>query len=211
MDPTDPPGGSEHWRSVYRTRPADGLSWYRPRLDMSLRLLEEAGLTPQSRVIDVGGGASTLVDDLLARGVGQVTVLDLADEALDIARQRLGIRGSRVTWLAADVTRAELPQAAFDLWHDRAVLHFLVDPEAAAAYVGQVRRCLVPGGHAVIGGFAPGGPARCSGLPVARRSPEDLAALFGPDFSLVTAAHEDHHTPWGSAQAFSWAVLHKKL
>ena len=203
--------GNEHWSDVYRTKPADTVSWYRPRLDMSLRLLEEAGLGPQSRVIDVGGGASTLVDDLLARGVSQVTVLDLAEEALDIARRRLGIRGSRVQWLAADVTRADLPEAAYDLWHDRAVLHFLVDPEAAAAYVAQVRRCLAPGGHAVIGGFAPGGPERCSGLVVARRSPEDLAALFGPDFTLVCDAKEDHHTPAGSIQAFSWAVLRKTL
>lgn len=203
--------GNEHWRDVYRNKPADAVSWYRPRLDMSLRLLEEAGLTPQSRVIDVGGGASTLVDDLLARGVSQVTVLDLADEALDIARQRLGIRGSRVHWLAADVTRADLPGAAYDLWHDRAVLHFLVDPEAAAAYVAQVRHCLAQGGHAVIGGFAPGGPERCSGLVVARRSPEDVAALFGPDFTLVRDAKEDHHTPAGSIQAFSWAVLRKTV
>ena len=202
--------GTEHWRDVYRTKPADTVSWYRPRLDMSLRLLEEAGLGPQSRVIDVGGGASTLVDDLLARGVSQVTVLDLADEALDIARQRLGDRGSRVQWLAADVTRADLPEAAYDLWHDRAVLHFLVDPEAAAAYVAQVRRCLAPGGHAVIGGFAPGGPERCSGLVVARRSPEDLAALFGPDFTLVAEAKEDHHTPSGATQAFTWAVLRRR-
>ncbi|WP_374604721.1 class I SAM-dependent methyltransferase [Arenimonas sp.] len=203
--------GSEHWRDVYRTKPADGVSWYRPHLDMSLRLLEGAGLGPQSRVIDVGGGASTLVDDLLARGVGEVTVLDLADEALAIARERLGPRGPAVHWLAADVTRAGLPEAGYDLWHDRAVLHFLVDPEAAAAYVAQVRRALVPGGHVVIGGFAPGGPERCSGLPVARRSPADVAALFGPDFSLVGEAGEDHQTPTGSIQAFSWAVLRKQL
>lgn len=203
--------GTEHWRDVYRKKPADTVSWYRPRLDMSLRLLEDAGLTPQSRVIDVGGGASTLVDDLLARGVGQVTVLDLADGALDVARQRLGFRGSRVQWLAADVTRADLPAAAYDLWHDRAVLHFLVDPDAAAAYAAQVRRCLVPGGYAVIGGFAPGGPERCSGLVVARRSPADVATLLGPDFSLVAEASEDHHTPSGATQAFSWAVLRKTL
>ncbi|GAB2651259.1 class I SAM-dependent methyltransferase [Arenimonas aestuarii] len=209
MDPIDSPGGSAHWCDVYRKKPADTVSWYRPRLDMSLRLLEEAGLTPQSRVIDVGGGASTLVDDLLGRGVSQVTVLDLADEALDVARQRLGIRGSRVQWLVADVTRADLPVAAYDLWHDRAVLHFLVNPADAAAYVAQVRRSLAPGGHAVIGGFAPDGPERCSGLVVARRSPEDLASLFGADFSLVGEAKEDHHTPAGSRQAFSWAVLRK--
>ncbi len=211
MDPIDPTGGTGHWREVYREKPADGVSWYRPRLEMSLRLLEEAGLTPQSRVIDVGGGASTLVDDLLARGVSVVTVLDLAIEALDIARERLGIRGSRVQWLAADVTRADLPEAAYDLWHDRAVLHFLVDPDSAAAYVAQVRRSLAPGGHVVVGGFAPDGPERCSGLAVARRSPEDVAALFGPDFELVREAKENHHTPSGSTQAFSWAVLRKVL
>lgn len=207
MENRDSPGGTEHWRDVYRRKPADSVSWFRPHLESSLRLLQEAGLSARSRVIDVGGGASTLVDDLLAQGVTRITVLDLADEALAIARQRLGERGGAVTWLAADVTRAELPEAGYDLWHDRAVLHFLVDPDAAAAYVAQVRRSLAPGGYAVIGGFAPDGPERCSGLPVARRSASDVAALFGPDFSLVREASEMHETPGGSAQSFAWSVL----
>lgn len=210
MESRDLPGGTEHWRDVYRRKPADSVSWFRPHLDASLRLLKDAGLCPGSRVIDVGGGASTLVDDLLALGLTRITVLDLADEALALSRQRLGDRSAGVTWLAADVTRAELPDAGYDFWHDRAVLHFLVDPGAAAAYVDQVRRCLGPGGHAVIGGFAPDGPERCSGLPVARRSPADVAALFGQDFSLVHESGEVHHTPGGAPQAFAWSVLRRR-
>ena len=127
-------------------------------------------------MIDVGGGASTLVDDLLARGVMRVTVLDLSAQALAVARERLGARADAVAWLAADLLEAPLPEAGFDLWHDRAVLHFLVDADAAARYARQAAHAIAPGGHAVIGGFAPDGPERCSGLTVARRSADDIAA-----------------------------------
>ena len=201
------PGGAGHWRDVYRRKASDSVSWFRPHLDVSLRLLDEAGLSARSRVIDVGGGASTLVDDLLARGVTDITVLDLAEEALAVARQRLGDRGANVRWLAADATRVELPPAGYDLWHDRAVLHFLVEADAAAAYVAQVRKSLASGGHLVIGGFAPDGPDRCSGLPVARRSAAEVAALFGRDFTLLRETGEVHHTPGGVPQSFVWSVL----
>ncbi|MCE5232082.1 MAG: class I SAM-dependent methyltransferase [Mizugakiibacter sp.] len=200
---------TEHWQQVYATKGSDAVSWYRPHLDTSLRLLERAGLGAGSRLIDVGGGASTLVDDLLARGLTAVTVLDIAKSALDAARQRLGARAEAVTWLAGDVTRVALPAAAYDLWHDRAVLHFLVDPADVTAYVAQVRRALAPGGHAVIGGFAGDGPERCSGLPVARRDAADIAALLGAGFELLHAEREAHVTPWGAPQAFAYALLRK--
>ncbi|HEX7111496.1 MAG TPA: class I SAM-dependent methyltransferase [Mizugakiibacter sp.] len=198
-----------HWQKVYTEKSADAVSWYRPHLDVSLRLLERAGMDAHSRLIDVGGGASTLVDDLLARGLAAITVLDIAAPALDTARQRLGARAVSVTWLAGDVTRVALPEAGYDLWHDRAVLHFLTDPADAAAYVAQVRRALAPGGHAVIGGFAGDGPERCSGLPVARRDAEHIAALFGAGFELLHGERELHRTPWGAPQSFAYALLRK--
>lgn len=198
-----------HWEHVYRTRPSHGVSWYRPHLELSLELLRSAGLGERSRVIDVGGGASTLADDLLAEGVADVTVVDLSAVALDIARHRLGARATRVTWRVGDITALDFPEGSFTHWHDRAVLHFLTAPEEARAYTAQALRVLQPGGHAIVGGFAPDGPERCSGLVVARRSPREVAHLFGPAFTLVEERHERHHTPGGSEQAFAWAVLRR--
>lgn len=166
---------------------------------------------PDSRVIDVGGGASTLVDDLLDRGVRTVAVLDLSAKSLDVARTRLGPRADRVTWLTADVTRLELPAAAYTHWHDRAVLHFLTEPEDVQAYAARAAHAIVPGGHAVIGGFSPDGPERCSGLPVARRSAHEIAAALGASFALVTATSERHHTPGGAEQSFTYALLRREL
>ncbi len=201
---------AEHWQAVYRRKASDGVSWFRPHLETSLELLDAVGLCSESRVIDVGGGASTLVDDLLDRGVSAITVLDLADEALALSSQRLGDRGDGIHWLAGDLLEAALPEAGFDLWHDRAVLHFLTTPEATARYAAQAMHALRPGGHAVIGGFAPDGPERCSGLEVARRSAADIAALMGPAFALVDERREQHTTPGGSPQAFAWAVLRRR-
>ena len=210
MTSTPDPAAHTHWEDVYRRKAADAVSWYRPHLDTSLGLLRRAGLSPASRVIDVGGGASTLVDDLIGFGVAHVTVLDLSAHALSVARERLGERADNVEWLAADLLAAPLTEAGFDLWHDRAVLHFLTDPEAAAQYARQAARAIGPGGHAVIGGFAPDGPERCSGLLVARRSAEDIAALLGPAFRLVEQRQERHITPGGGEQAFDWALLQRE-
>lgn len=198
-----------HWENVYRTRPPDAVSWYRPHLETSLELLGMAGLATDSRVIDVGGGASTLVDDLVARGVRSITVLDISRSALDVVAQRLGPRASAVKWVASDVLSAPLPEAAFDLWHDRAVLHFLTDPEDAALYAAQATRAVRPGGHAVIAGFAPDGPEKCSGLPVARRSAEDIASVLGAHFGLVAQRAERHVTPAGAVQSFAYALLRR--
>lgn len=206
---SEKPERSEHWEAVYRDRPATAVSWYQPHLATSLRLLEQAGLGPQSHVIDVGGGASTLVDDLRRRGVGDITVLDLSAEALDVARARLGSDAARVRWIRGDVTTIELPEAAFTHWHDRAVLHFLTAPDDAAAYARAAARAIAPGGHTVIGGFAPEGPERCSGLPVTRRSADDVAALLGPRFALIDRCQETHRTPAGGEQAFAYALLRR--
>jgi SAM-dependent methyltransferase len=196
-----------HWQKVYRTRTADSVSWYRPHLDVSIELLERAGLSADSRVIDIGGGASTLVDDLLDRGVRDVSVLDVSDEALAMARKRLGDRAKEVNWYVADVLYAVLPAGGFDFWHDRAVFHFLTDPTEAARYAQCAAEAVRIGGHAVIGGFAPDGPERCSGLPVARRSAEDIAGIFASRFSLLRKREERHRTPAGTEQSFVYTLM----
>jgi ubiquinone/menaquinone biosynthesis C-methylase UbiE len=198
-----------HWERVYTTKAAEQVSWYRAHLAVSLELLIKAGLNARSRVIDVGGGTSTLVDDLLNFGVQAVTVVDLSAASLEIARRRLGERAKEVTWLAEDVTTMELPEGGFDLWHDRAALHFLVAPAASQAYARLATRAITPGGHAVIGCFAADGPERCSGLPVVRRDPADIATLFGKHFTLVESLREVHSTPSGIPQAFAYALLRK--
>jgi SAM-dependent methyltransferase len=192
----------EHWDSVYRTRGSEQVSWYQPPLDRSLAFLEATGLGRDARVIDVGGGASTFVDDLLDRGYTNVTVLDLSAAALDVAKGRLGSRAAQVKWICADVTDPQLPSEAYEFWHDRAVFHFLREPAARARYVSAVRRMLKPGGHIVVATFGPHGPEKCSGLDVMHFTPEALHAEFGPEFARLSDAVEMHTTPWGSEQEF---------
>ena len=204
------PDRQKHWQQVFQTKAADSVSWYRRHLDVSLELLELAGLSVQSRLIDIGGGASTLVDDLLDRGLVGVTVLDISAEALAIPQARLGERAHEVSWIVGDVLHAGLPAGGFDFWHDRAVFHFLTDPADAAKYAQQAALAVKPGGHAVIGGFAPDGPERCTGLPVARRSAEDIARILAPVFSLQETRAERHLTPAGAVQPFAYALLKRR-
>jgi len=204
-----PENTAEHWQTVYRTKPTDQVSWFTPHLALSVRLLRQAGLNPGSRIIDIGAGASTLADDLLDAGLHDITVLDISAAALDVARQRLGTRSAKVRWLVADAARMDLPAASYDLWHDRATLHFLGDAGDAARYVVSATRAIVDGGCAIIGCFAADGPERCSGLPIVRREPQDVARLFGPAFTLVDAQHETHLTPGGLRQSFAYALLRK--
>ncbi len=199
-----------HWDDVYGRRDARAVSWYRAHLDVSFELLREAGLDAGSRVIDVGGGASSLVDDLLEFGTTAITVLDLAAESLRVAQQRLGNRAGQVRWRAENVLDAKFGEAEFDLWHDRAVLHFLTASTDAQRYAQQAALAVRVGGHAVIGGFAPNGPERCSGLVVARRSPEQIASLMAPGFQLISHRHEQHQTPAGALQSFNYALLHRQ-
>ena len=191
----------QHWEAVYRSKAADEVSWFQPHAASSLRLIERCAGT-DAHVIDVGGGASVLVDDLLDAGYRKLTVLDLAESALAASRARLGARAASVEWIAADITRADLPAARYDVWHDRAVFHFLTDPADRARYVAQVLRAVRPGGHVIVAAFGPGGPLQCSGLDVVRYAPDSLHAEFGAPFRLLGHETERHHTPGGSEQEF---------
>lgn len=200
-----------HWERVYGTRATDSVSWYQPHADRSLRLIEQAGIGPEAALIDVGGGASTLVDDLLARGFRDLTVLDLSEAALQAARKRLGARADAVQWRVADITTAALPAHGIDLWHDRAVFHFLTAPADRQAYVRQVLRSVRPGGHVIVATFAEDGPLQCSGLPVMRYDADGLHAEFGAAFTLVGHEREAHHTPLGTTQQFTYCYCRKAL
>jgi len=191
-----------HWENVYATKAATAVSWFQAHADLSLRLIAETGASTDASIIDVGGGASTLVDDLLARGYTSLCVLDLSAAALNAARARLGRDAEQVRWIEGDITTVQLPAQAYDIWHDRAVFHFLTEAPARAAYVQQARRALRPGGHAVVAAFGPEGPLQCSGLPVRRYAPEALHAEFGAAFELVAHASEAHRTPAGKVQQF---------
>ncbi|HLJ37742.1 MAG TPA: class I SAM-dependent methyltransferase [Steroidobacteraceae bacterium] len=195
-----------HWENVYRTRSADQLSWYRPHLETSLRLIEETHPDRKGRIIDVGGGESTLVDDLLEAGYRDLDVLDLSATALEFSRRRMGDRAARVRWHCGDVTRYPLEPSSFDLWHDRAVFHFLTGAQERAAYVGQVARCVRPGGHVIVATFGPQGPVRCSGLPVERYSAEGLHDQFGVQFEPLRHLVEMHRTPAGAEQQFLYCL-----
>ena len=200
-----------HWNTVYREKGADTVSWYRPHLKLSMALLKNAGLTGDSRVIDIGGGASTLVDDMLAFDVRDLTVVDLSDEALAISNRRLGTDSSQVKWIVGDITTLELPQDQYTHWHDRAVFHFLINSKDVQAYVKAVEHAVCPGGYVVISGFSHEGPERCSGLVVARRSAQDIADIFSKQFTLITWESELHTTPNGKvSQAFIYVLLQRR-
>jgi 2-polyprenyl-3-methyl-5-hydroxy-6-metoxy-1,4-benzoquinol methylase len=192
---------SEHWQRVYETRAPNDVSWYAPHLRESLRLIQEVA-TLEARIIDVGAGASTLVDDLLDLGYCDVTMLDIAGEALAVARRRLGERGDRVKWLTADITTASLAENSFDLWHDRAVFHFLTHETDRQAYVRQVRKSVAAGGHLVLATFSLDGPTKCSGLDVMRYDAQSLAHELGPAFQLNAEIHTTHTTPSNKEQRF---------
>lgn len=193
---------SNHWETVYSTKPADAVSWFQEHALRSVEIIRSIGLEKSAAIIDVGGGASTLVDDLLDQGYQQTTVLDLSQSALQVARTRIKTRSDSVTWVAGNVLDVELPAHTYDVWHDRAVFHFLTQPHEREAYVHQVMKAVKPGGHVVVATFAPDGPQQCSGLPVVRYAPEQLHGEFGPAFELVEHTREDHITPWGSVQHF---------
>jgi 2-polyprenyl-3-methyl-5-hydroxy-6-metoxy-1,4-benzoquinol methylase len=195
-------GEKSHWDKVYRTKAPDAVSWYRAHLERSLALIERAAPDLSAAIIDVGGGESTLVDDLLARGYRNLSVLDISPTAIDVARARVGEQGRQVTWLVADVTEATLPRQAYDIWHDRAVFHFLTAPDQRAAYVRQVARSVKLGGHVIVATFGPEGPTRCSGLDVVRYDAGLLHGEFGAHFRLIESATELHQTPFGTTQQF---------
>lgn len=191
-----------HWEKIYMQKARDEVSWYRPHLETSLDLIEKASAGPAASIVDVGAGESTLVDDLLARGYTNISVLDISETAIDANRKRLGNAAARVRWLVADVTRVELEPAAYDVWHDRAVFHFLTAWSERAAYVRQVARAVKKGGHVIVGAFGPEGPTKCSGLEVVRYDAESLQGEFGSRFQLIESSKELHQTPFGTTQQF---------
>jgi SAM-dependent methyltransferase len=191
-----------HWENIYTARSADQVSWFRRHLETSLSFIERAAPDRASQIIDVGGGESTLVDDLLARGYGNLTVLDISQTALDVTRLRLGALADDIAWVVADVTKTDLRAEAYDVWHDRAVFHFLTSETHRAAYVERVRKSVKPGGHVIIGTFGPDGPSKCSGLDVCRYDAESLHDEFGRRFCLIDSLKELHQTPWGTTQQF---------
>jgi len=192
----------DHWERVYATRKPTEVSWYRPHLELSLRLITAANRDRRAKIIDVGGGESTLVDDLLSLGYRNITVLDLSDIALRVAKKRLGAPESCVTWLHGDVTTYPFEKQTFDTWHDRAVFHFLTERSDRVAYVRQVERAVKLGGHVIVATFGPKGPLKCSGLDVMRYDADALHGEFGRAFELVDHLTEDHKTPAGTVQQF---------
>ncbi|SMG39794.1 class I SAM-dependent methyltransferase [Paraburkholderia susongensis] len=198
-----------HWEDVYRSKAPDAVSWYRPHLDISLTLICEAVSDRNAAILDVGGGESTLVDDLLQRGYRNLTVLDTSAIALDTTKQRLGSIAEQVTWVESDITVVDLPEHRYDVWHDRAVFHFLTESSQRDAYIRLLTRAIRPDGHVVIATFGPRGPARCSGLDVSRYDGQQLSDEFGAAFELVTSSLEDHHTPAGFSQQFLYCYFRK--
>jgi SAM-dependent methyltransferase len=199
----------DHWEKVYTSKASDAVSWFQPHADRSLNLILGTGVNRTATIIDVGGGASTLVDDLLENGYTNLSVLDLSAAALETARNRLGAKADKVRWIEADVTRANLPANYFDVWHDRAVFHFLTTPEERAAYVRAVFDSVKPGGHVIVSTFADDGPDQCSGLPVMRYSADGLHDEFGESFELLRHEKEAHHTPSGTVQQFVYCYCRR--
>jgi SAM-dependent methyltransferase len=196
----------EHWERVHRHIAPAELSWHQREPTISLDLIRRVATDVDAPIIDVGGGASTLVDGLLDAGYRNVTVLDLSDAALGVARERLGARAALVRWLEADVRAAPLAPSAYAVWHDRAVFHFLTDPRDRVAYVESARTAVRPGGHVIVASFAPDGPTQCSGLPVVRYSCESMHDELGPGFRALDSIREVHHTPSGTTQPFVYCL-----
>jgi trans-aconitate methyltransferase len=198
-----------HWQNVYSGKGEQQVSWTQADPQPSLGLIEKFARDRAAAIVDIGGGASRLVDALVGRGFTAVTVLDLSEAALQSAQARMGEHAAAVRWIAADATDWQ-PPGAFDIWHDRAAFHFLVEPEDRAAYIDRLHAGVKPGGHAIIATFAPDGPEKCSGLPVRRYDPGSLSRTIGDAFELVEQLRHHHVTPWGAGQSFQYSVLRRR-
>ena len=197
---------ADHWNTVYTTKSPDDVSWHQVRPAMSLDLIKRSGVAKDAGVIDVGGGASTLVDHLLTAGFSRLAVLDISPAALEHTKARLGDAAAQVEWIVADVTEFA-PSRRFALWHDRAVFHFLTQPEDRRQYVETLRRSVAPGGHVIVAAFALDGPEKCSGLEVRRYDARGVSAELGAEFELLEEAAEMHRTPWHTEQAFGYCLF----
>lgn len=191
-----------HWKDIYTKKDPKRVSWFQEHAETSLRIIQQQVTEKEAHIIDVGAGASTLVDDLLGAGYEKIDVLDISDEALAIAKQRLAAKAEHVNWISANILDADLPHHQYSLWHDRAVFHFLTDENDRKVYVDQVFKALKPGGKVIISTFGPDGPLMCSGLPIVCYDHKSLHAEFGAAFELIEHGQEDHLTPDGSVQKF---------
>jgi SAM-dependent methyltransferase len=199
----------QHWENVYRTKRPSEVSWYQVEADVSVRLIQEVAPERSAPILDVGSGTSVLVAQLVAAGYDDVTVLDISGAAIAAAQARLGPSAARIRWIEADILEAQLPDSSYQVWHDRAVFHFLTDPADRAKYIAQVRRAVPPGGYALVAAFAEDGPTRCSGLDVMRYSPASLHAEFGAGFRLEKSERDEHRTPGGSTQMFTYCLCRR--
>ena len=198
-----------HWENIYTTKQPTEVSWYKTRLDPSLKIISKLGLAPESPLIDIGAGASNLADDLLRQNFQDISVLDISSKALEISKRRLGPDAMKVTWLEADITNAVLPKKHYDLWHDRAVFHFLTGANDKRKYVEVLKSSLKDTGHLVIATFNLNGPLKCSGLDIVRYSPETLSKELGGEFKLIESFDEAHQTPFHTVQNFVYGWFEK--
>jgi ubiquinone/menaquinone biosynthesis C-methylase UbiE len=198
-----------HWESVYESKSDQEVSWFREHLDNSLNMILKTGVEKDAAIIDVGGGSSTLADDLLIEGFIDVTVLDISRAALDRSRERLGSKADQIESVEADITKSDLPEDRYDVWHDRAVFHFLTDEEDRRRYIDLVLRSLKPGAHIIVASFSPNGPQKCSGLDVVRYSPSAISETFGGNFTMLDSMTETHETPFGTSQEFVYCYCRK--
>jgi trans-aconitate methyltransferase len=199
-----------HWQQVYTSKGENEVSWFQENPAPSLDMIARTGAGLDAAIIDIGGGASRLVDALLEKGFQNIAVLDLSEAALAAAKARLGERARSVRWIVADATTWRPEPAAYDVWHDRAAFHFLVDEADRVAYVARLTEAVKPGGHAIIATFAPDGPEKCSGLPVARYDAKRLRETIGDGFELIETRRHDHTTPWGSEQRFQFSLFRRR-
>ncbi len=198
-----------HWQNVYQTKGERDVSWFQEIPTISLDLIRASGVAPDASIIDIGGGASRLADALIAEGFHSLSVLDVSEKALATSRERLGPEAANVAWIVADIAGWQ-PDKRYDLWHDRAAFHFLTAPADRAAYAACVRTAVGPGGHVIIGTFAPDGPERCSGLPVIRHDAGSIGDVLGPSFKLVESRRHDHLTPGGTVQRFQFSRFQRQ-
>ncbi|MFC2027683.1 class I SAM-dependent methyltransferase [Chloroflexota bacterium] len=198
-----------HWEGIYHHTDPFTVGWFRLHLETSLQLIDETELNQSAQIIDIGGGCSTLVDDLLDRGFVNITVLDLSSHAIEITKKRLGDRSDEVTWMEADVTKDLLPVNHYDLWHDRAVFHFLTNPEDRSAYRTAVQQSLKPNGQLIMATFSPEAPPKCSGLDVVRYTVDSLCHEFQDGFRLVHSHEQEHVTPSGVRQPYMYCYFRK--